>query len=265
MLELSLRRAGRLLAAAGACLGLALVLAPAGARAQQDPDLCYNFANAMIAGAVRGQQAKCPDYRGANMNWNTYHDWCSATPPARVRDAAETANAKLDGCLISAEANQAPPPPPPPMVQAAPPPPVAQAAPARGKSFYVVPEGADVPRLCVDVPGGKLVQGAKIQLWQCHGKAPQRFGLDLRNGRIFVAANPGLCVDGVPKQQLELVPCQSTEDRWYYDDKASAVRTRSGMCWDIFGGNKPQNIRQRARVFAWPCHGGRNQQFVFND
>lgn len=235
--------------AASACLFAGLWLAGSPAAAQNaDLDLCFNYANQFIASAVRGQQAKCPAFQKLNMNWDTHFNWCQAQGRQKVLDAQETLNAQLDGCLISAQGNAAPPPP-------------------RGKVFYVVPEGAEVnvPRLCVDVAGGKLAQSTLIQLWGCHGKAPQRFGLDPRNGRIFLAANPKLCVDGVPKQQLLLVPCQSTEAQWRYDEKTSTIRSSNGMCWDMFGGNRPQNIRSREAVYAWPCHGGPNQQFVFND
>jgi len=154
----------------------------------------------------------------------------------------------------------APPQPAPRVAQAAPPPPAAS-----GRSFYASAEGADQPSLCIDIAGGRIAPGTPIQMWRCHQRAPQRFAVDARRGVIFAAANPGLCVDGFDKQQLALVPCREVGNQWRYDERSATIRSSDGLCWDIAGGNVPQNIRERQRVLAWRCHNGINQRFVLND
>jgi len=247
--------------AAVAAVAFAIVagLAPSPGRTQPAPENnCFNFANQMIADNFRGQQAKCPDYRSANMKWESHLQWCEQQPRDRVESLKETSSAKLDGCLTSAQGAAVPPVAPVP----APP-----AGPAKGKSFHLVPAGAedDVPLLCVDVAGGALAQGTPVQLWKCHGKAPQLFGVDGRNGRIYLAAAPHLCVDGIPNQQLLVVQCQSVETQWRYEERTKTIRSSNGMCWDVSGGRRPENIRSRRPLIAWPCHNGPNQQFIYND
>lgn len=159
-----------------------------------------------------------------------------------------------------AQVRPAPPPVAPPLVvQAAPRPP------APGKSFYVNTEGADVPSLCIDIAGGRIQEGTPIMLWQCHQQSPQRFGLNPRAGLVFATANNRLCVDGFDKQQLLLVRCDQVATQWRYDPRSNTIRSANGLCWDVFTGNVPANIRQRQKVVAWRCHNGINQQFVLND
>ena len=241
---------------------LAFALSAPRAEAQRNSDYCYTYANEILASFLRGQQARCPQFSNLNMNWETHFQWCEANTPNRVDAARSDTIAKLDGCLSASQGGGAPPPPP---QQAAPrpqqPPPPAQ---ARGKSFYTVAEGADEPGLCVDVAGGKFAPGTPVMLWKCHGQAPQKFVLDPRNGRIRLGANPNLCVDGVMKQQLLITSCNEVVGAWLYDQATSTVRSADGLCWDIRGG-RPEDIRMRQQILAWPCHGRINQQFVFND
>jgi hypothetical protein len=248
---------------AGLAILVCAALSGTGAQAQNGPDYCYTYANEIVASFLRGQQANCGTFRNLNMNWEMHFQWCSSQPRKRVEDARSDTTAKLDGCLFSTQGGGAPPPPP--QQQAAPRPPQGAPAGGRGKSFYIVAEGADEPSLCVDIAGGKIAPATPIMLWKCHGQAPQKFVLDPRNGRIRLGSNTGLCVDGVKNQQLLVTPCDMVVNDWLYDEKSSTVRTSSGLCWDIRGGNQPQNIRMRQQILAWPCYGGINQKFVFND
>lgn len=42
---------------------------------------------------------------------------------------------------------------------------------ARAEGFYAVQKA----ELCVEIVGGKMVEGTPIMLWPCHGEADRRF------------------------------------------------------------------------------------------
>lgn len=127
---------------------------------------------------------------------------------------------------------------------------------ARADAFYVKAEGS----LCVDIKGGQLKEGTPIQLWPCHGKAPQNFNIETTMGLVFAMAKQELCVDGRDRQPLRLVNCERVHTQWRYDARTSTVRSANGLCWDIL----QMKIQQQQPLVAWKCHNGRNQQFVFN-
>jgi hypothetical protein len=242
-----------LIAAAATTVALAAgTMTPAAA--QQD-DFCYNYANAQLANAIRGQQKKCAGYN-YTMDWNVHIDWCRAQRRDHVIRTLEEQGAKLDGCLTSGPAPTTRPPAAP--VAQAPRPPLA------GKSFYLNTEGADVPSLCIDIAGGQLREGTPIQLWQCHQQAAQRFGV-IGPGRVYAMMAQQLCVDGDERQQLRLVNCQTMRRQWRVEARTNTIRSNDGLCWDVSGGNVPANLRQRQPIIAYRCHNGINQQFVLND
>lgn len=126
---------------------------------------------------------------------------------------------------------------------------------ARAEGFYA----ARKAELCVDIAGGKLVEGTPIMLWPCHGKAPQLFDYDPARKAVVARANRSLCVDDVVKQGLALVKCNATRMRWTVDNSAPGVRSQDGRCWDARGGA----LAPRTRMILWPCHGKANQQFSY--
>ena len=126
------------------------------------------------------------------------------------------------------------------------------AGPARAEGFYL----AQKSELCVDIAGGKLVEGTPIQLWPCHSKTPQLFDYDPARKQVVARGNRSLCVDDIVKQGLALVKCNATRMRWVVDNAAPAVRGQDGRCWDARGGL----LAPRTRMILWPCHGKVNQQ-----
>jgi hypothetical protein len=114
--------------------------------------------------------------------------------------------------------------------------------------------------LCVDIKGGTIVSGTPLQLWPCHGKAPQNFGMDASPaGVIFAVAKQDLCVDGRDKQPLRLVSCGVVHTEWRYDARTKTVRSKNGLCWDVPNGR----FQQQVPLQAWRCHNGMNQQFNY--
>jgi hypothetical protein len=114
--------------------------------------------------------------------------------------------------------------------------------------------------LCVDIKGGRIVEGTPIQLWLCHGKAPQDFLMDTaRADIIFAGAKTDLCVDGRDRQPLRLVRCGAVHTEWRYDANTKTVRSKNGLCWDVLGAK----IQQQQPLVAWRCHNGMNQQFIY--
>ncbi len=126
---------------------------------------------------------------------------------------------------------------------------------ARAETFYL----AQKSTLCVDIAGGRFVEGTPIMLWPCHGKAPQLLDYDPARKAVVARGNRGLCVDDVVRQGLALVRCNATRMRWSYDAARSQMRSQDGRCWDAAGGK----LEPRTRMILWPCHGKANQQFYY--
>lgn len=129
--------------------------------------------------------------------------------------------------------------------------------PANGKSFYVKAEGA----LCIDVAGGRAIGGAPVQLWNCHGRSPQKFIIDAAQGRIRFAARPDLCIDQEQGggRWLELTECKYAWNRWTYG--SNRIVGPNNQCWDVPSGKF--NAGQRLQV--WACNNREPQAFVYND
>ena len=136
---------------------------------------------------------------------------------------------------------------------------------ARAQSFYSSGHGG----LCVDIAGGRMAPGTRVQLWNCHGGAPQRFGVDPRSQQIFVEGRRDLClhtstVPGKPAEMM-LFDCRFVTDKWVYDAGRRQIRSSLGLCWDVPGANKDANrFRAGQPLIAFKCHGQINQQFVYN-
>ena len=114
--------------------------------------------------------------------------------------------------------------------------------------------------LCIDVDKGRVAAGTKIQLWNCTGKAPQKFVLESGSGRIRYAGS-NFCVEQVPGgRPLVLTPCNQTFNRWTFDGGSSRIvgaGAAAGKCWDVPG----RRFNPLQYVGIWPCHNGREQQF----
>ena len=126
---------------------------------------------------------------------------------------------------------------------------------ARAETVYL----AQKSEMCADIDRGRMAEGTPIQLWPCHGKAPQALDYDARTRQMVARANRAYCVDDIVGQGLALVRCNATRMKWTIDSAAPAVRSHDGRCWDAKSGR----LDPRTRLILWPCHGGRNQQFGY--
>ena len=126
---------------------------------------------------------------------------------------------------------------------------------ARAETFYA----AKQDQLCVDVTGGRFVEGTPIILWPCHGKNPQLLDYDPARKAVMARANRSLCIDDIVGQGLALVRCNATRIRWTYDAGAAVMRSQDGRCWDAKGGR----LEPHTRMILWPCHGKANQLFYY--
>ena len=126
------------------------------------------------------------------------------------------------------------------------------------KSFHVQVQAG----LCIDVSGGRTNAGAAIQLWPCHGGAPQKFVLDAAQGRIRYAAKPDMCVEQEPGgRMLELTECQFAYNRWSYDARNMRIAGPNNMCWDVPSGR----FDQRQRLQVWACNSQPPQGFFYDN
>ena len=117
--------------------------------------------------------------------------------------------------------------------------------------------------------GGKLESFTAVQIWSCHGRAPQLFTYDPRAREVRVTARQDLCVEVErspdPVQRLHLVHCDGrdqSKQRWTYNDKDGSVRSGEGECWHV-----PRNhFRPGQALVGGRCRPNEpGQQFVLNN
>ncbi|MFC4060676.1 family 16 glycosylhydrolase [Planomonospora corallina] len=113
---------------------------------------------------------------------------------------------------------------------------------------------------CIDIPGGKAVDGARLQMYDCNGSAAQRWTL---NGNGTVSAM-GMCMDaagagtanGTP---IQLHPCKGNAAQQFRLSAAGdLVNPVSNRCVDVVDLN-PAN---GARLQLWDCAGTANQKWT---
>ena len=108
---------------------------------------------------------------------------------------------------------------------------------------------------CVDVPGGRIAQGAELIMWDCHGGANQRFEFtaagELKIGGLCVDAFGGSGRNGDP---IGLWSCHGgANQKWRVE--GNSIKGMNNRCIDIAGGNAGNG----AKLVLWDCHGGANQ------
>lgn len=115
---------------------------------------------------------------------------------------------------------------------------------------------------CLDLPGGKAVNGAKLQTWDCNGQTNQLWGFS--EGQIKYLGDVSKCVDNPnPPGQLQLWDCNGQKNQqWGYDTSEYTIylndgQTDASRCVDL-SGNSADN---GAQVVIWNCNGHTNQQW----
>jgi hypothetical protein len=131
---------------------------------------------------------------------------------------------------------QGPPPSPSP-------PPIPQCSKGKGiiKYFQL---NRDTSK-CMDIVGGKAVNGASVQIWNCNGNMNQKF-IWCSDGRIVSAINDNMCLD-VPggefskPSNLQIWNCNGKPGQyWEYDGNSMAIfpaKAGEKMCMDVSGGS----------------------------
>ena len=114
---------------------------------------------------------------------------------------------------------------------------------------------------CVDVDGAnERVNGAKVQVWDCHGKPNQQW---YQQGPQIMSAASGRCldVDGGNRfngAKITVWDCNGGANQQWRWERGVLVNGAAGKCLDVDA--RAINING-GRVSAWDCHGGANQQF----
>jgi len=126
---------------------------------------------------------------------------------------------------------QGPPPAPSPA-------PIAQCSGGSGVSYFQLNRDT---RRCMDIVGGKAVQGASVQVWNCNGNDNQKF-IWCSDGRIVSRMNDNMCLDipgGDPTKSanLQIWPCNRADGQyWMYDGNTMSIypyKTGEKMCMDV--------------------------------
>ncbi|WP_399343021.1 ThuA domain-containing protein [Umezawaea sp. Da 62-37] len=112
---------------------------------------------------------------------------------------------------------------------------------------------------CADVSGSSSTDGAKIQLWSCHGGTNQRWtvnGSTLRSLDKCMGVAGGSTANGT---QVQLATCNgSGGQNWATGTNGSLVNSQSGKCLDANGAGTADGTQ----LIIWTCHGGTNQRWA---
>mmetsp|Transcript_650 Transcript_650/g.1144 ORF Transcript_650/g.1144 Transcript_650/m.1144 type:complete len:625 (-) Transcript_650:130-2004(-) len=182
-------------------------------------------------------------------------NWSSPSGKYQVIFQPKSASSSTGLCYVDYGKGPAPTPAPP-----SPPPAPSPCSGSQGK--FRLNKHQD---LCLDVPGGAIKNGARLQVWNCNGQ-PQQEWIWCSDSRIVSASNKNMCIDrpgtaagalGPPPPHpspLQLWECNGHPGQsWGYDSKSMAVyQSASGhaMCMDLWHGHLvPGN-----NVIVWGCN-----------
>lgn len=117
---------------------------------------------------------------------------------------------------------------------------------------------------CLDVHGSKVqTNGARVQLWDCHGGPNQLWRFD-RDGRIINVAS-GRCLDlngpdvGIPGGRVQVWDCNGSPNQSWRMEGARLVVAADNRCLDV---HRPDVNRNGAHVETDDCRGGPGQAWV---
>jgi hypothetical protein len=111
---------------------------------------------------------------------------------------------------------------------------------------------------CIDVVGGKAVQGANLMIWDCSDSASQRWtftGGTMRALGMCVQLAGGSTADGA---DLELASCNgSSAQRFVLNYRHDLVSTLADKCTDV----RDNGTANGTLLQLWSCSGGVNQKW----
>ncbi|MGP4045966.1 ricin-type beta-trefoil lectin domain protein [Streptomyces sp. 2A115] len=111
---------------------------------------------------------------------------------------------------------------------------------------------------CVDIVGGRAVEGAKLMIWDCSESTSQRWtftGGTMRALGMCVQLAGGATADGA---DLELGSCNgSSTQRFVLNHRHDLVSTPADKCTDV----RDNGTANGTRLQLWSCSGGVNQKW----
>merc|ERR1719313_391947 len=118
----------------------------------------------------------------------------------------------------------------------------------------------------VDITGGNLLSGTKLEIWDCNGLATnQNFIYDDDSHTIRAAGGNNLCVDfGKMKKAspAQLWTCNGQkQQKVYYHENSKQLHNDNGDCLDLpYSSTKNGNVLQ-----TWSCNGASGQKWEVQD
>ncbi|MEU5714025.1 MULTISPECIES: RICIN domain-containing protein [Streptomyces] len=111
---------------------------------------------------------------------------------------------------------------------------------------------------CIDIVGGKAVQGAGLMIWDCSGSAAQHWtftGGTMRALGMCVRLANGSTADGT---DLELAACDgSSAQQFVLNVRHDLVSTLADKCTDV----RDNGTENGTRLQLWSCSGSPNQKW----
>jgi len=109
---------------------------------------------------------------------------------------------------------------------------------------------------CLDITGGSLKNGNKLEIWECNNVAAnQNWVWDSANNALRTGANPQKCLDfgemnnGSPAQIWD---CNGNHAQFIrYDEKSGNYHNYNGGCLDLW----EKNLNHGSLVQTWDCGG----------
>jgi alpha-galactosidase len=124
-------------------------------------------------------------------------------------------------------------------------------------------QGASSSR-CLDINGASATPGAKVDIWDCDGRANQAW--------TFTSAGElkanGLCLDadeGGTEAGTKLIAwtCHGgANQKFKLNPDGSVTGTQTGLCVDVTGGDKPAGNVNGVQLELWGCNDDANQNWA---
>ncbi|MEV6798955.1 ricin-type beta-trefoil lectin domain protein [Micromonospora rifamycinica] len=114
---------------------------------------------------------------------------------------------------------------------------------------------------CIDVANSSTSNGARLQLWDCHGNSNQRW-THTANRTLTVYGNKCLDASGSGTSNGTVVhiwDCNGgANQQWNRNSNGTITSAQSGLCLDAVGAGTANGTQ----LNLWACNGGGNQQWA---
>lgn len=114
--------------------------------------------------------------------------------------------------------------------------------------------------LCLDVAGGRVLNGTKVQSYECNASDAQFWKYEASTGRLRSAVNYNKCLDMAGNYSnganVKIWDCvDSNNQRFDFVDNSLRTRQNNSLAVDAFGSSNSSNVG------LWSFHGGNNQRW----